>query len=198
MGTIYTNDLIPDMTSNSAPSGTASVSSEYSATYTAWKAMDDSNLSYWRSSTPTNEWIEYEFASSIKINKYTMTAYSSSTTNAPNTWTFEGYNGATWDTLDSQTGITWSGSFEKKEYTFSNTTSYTKYRINISTVNGGAYVLLAEIEMMKGSDNSDTTDTFTEYTGTDEFGVIKTIQNWNDGNNYFLSNYNKKALFYHK
>lgn len=138
------------MTSNTAPSGTASASSEYSTTYSAWKAMDRLDGSYWRSTSAgkLNCWLQYTFPSAKTITKYTITG-STVTTYSPKAWVFQGYNGATWDTLDNRSGITSWTSNEKKEYTFTNATAYTQYRIYITEQNGGTYTGLAEIEMME-------------------------------------------------
>jgi hypothetical protein len=146
----YTDDLIPTMTSNTAPSGTASASTADSTTYAAWKAMDKGNTTYWRSTSAgkLNCWLQYEFASSKKITKYTLKSYT--TVNyAPKAWTFEAYNGSTWVVLDTQTGKTTWDANVKQEFTFTNTTAYTKYRIYITEQNGGTYTGISEIEMME-------------------------------------------------
>jgi hypothetical protein len=146
----YTDNLIPTMTSNTAPSGTPSASTEDSSTYAAWKAMDGNTSSYWRTTSAgkTNCSLQYEFTSSKTITKYAITA-PSTTSYTPKSWTFEGFNGSTWDTLDSQTNITSWSAGEKKSYEFTNTTAYTIYRIYITAQNGGTYTGIAEIEMME-------------------------------------------------
>jgi len=173
----YTPNLIPDMTSNTAPKGTASASTEFSSTYAAWKAMDKDSTTFWSTTTGgvTPCWLEYEFDNSIIITKYTITARDTASDGAPNTWTFEGYNGSTWDTLDTQSSITFTNG-EKKEYTFSNETDYTRYRIYVTANNGRSSTNIAEMEMM--TEASEGTDTYTEYTGTDEFGSKTTIQDF--------------------
>ena len=74
----------------------------------------------------------------------------------PKDWTFEGSaDSASWTVLDTQTGVTdWeqattSNYAEKwKEYTFSNSTAYRYYRLNVSANNGHpTYLALTELEM---------------------------------------------------
>ncbi|MCP4699177.1 MAG: hypothetical protein GY862_20340 [Gammaproteobacteria bacterium] len=71
-----TTDAIPAMTSSSAPGGAASAHNELSASYAAWKAMDDTNAynRYWLGEGLPG-WIEYQFATAKIINKYTVSAH---------------------------------------------------------------------------------------------------------------------------
>ena len=62
---------IPKMTSNTAPSGTASASSEYNANSGAWKAMDGSAATQWASASETKSaggtaWIQYDFGCAVR------------------------------------------------------------------------------------------------------------------------------------
>ena len=100
-------------------------------------------------------WLEYSFASPQTITQYTVTsqAYTGDGSWAPKTWTFEGYNGSTWEVLDTQTDITdWAASWgTKKTFPIANTTAYTDYRINVGAANYGSglyYVSIGEMEMM--------------------------------------------------
>ncbi|GAA0853543.1 hypothetical protein GCM10008915_74540 [Bifidobacterium pullorum subsp. gallinarum] len=153
----YSDNLIPKMTSHTAPSGIASASQEYGPMYAAWKAFNRStSQSYedtWEPPIPTG-WLAYEFASPQVISKYTIKnitpRLSSDMNRAPKDWTFEGWNEQTqaWDILDTRTSeINWIGG-EKREYTFNNVTPYKKYRLNVKANNGGIYVSIDELEMM--------------------------------------------------
>ena len=64
---------LPVMTSNTAPSGVASASSIYSATYNAYQAFDAAS-SYWCSAagTPTNQWVKYDFGAGNSIFAHTI------------------------------------------------------------------------------------------------------------------------------
>jgi len=143
-------DGIPTMTSNSDPEGTASASTEYSATYSAWKSMDGDSNTYWSTTIAgvTPCWLEYEFVTSRIAVSYEITSRADASNGAPKDWTFEGWNGSSWDVLDTQTGITGWGLGEKKTYTFSNSTPYTKYRINISANNGRTTTNIASFQIL--------------------------------------------------
>lgn len=141
---------IPDMTSNTAPSGTASASTTFTG-YDAFKAMDQDSATYWSTATATpTGWIAYEWAAAKKINKYTIKGRADASDGSPKNWTFEGWNGSAWVVLDTRSNITWTNG-EKKTFTCSNETSYTKYRINVTANNGRATLNIAEIEMVEVS-----------------------------------------------
>lgn len=135
----FTN-LVPEMTSHTAPSGEASADSENSSTAFAWYAFDHSSgftdLNAWHSepvAKPSPHWLQYRFASAQTVGAYAITAVANGT--APRDWTLQGSNnGSTWTDLDTRSGISWFG-FERKIFTISNTTSYLYYRLYI-TENG--------------------------------------------------------------
>jgi hypothetical protein len=148
---IYSDNLIPTMTSNTAPSGVVSASSVNSnapTAFDAYKAFDGSTTTNWYADSNADEWLKYQFTTATQINFYSIYFSSSSTTIAPKDWTFEGSNDDTnWTTLDTVTNETsWSG--ETRYFVFSNSTNYTYYRINISANNGDAtFVGLGELKM---------------------------------------------------
>jgi len=135
MATEYTDDLIPDMTSNNYPSGYAS-STGQEAHYYAYLAFDDSVGSFHETDNRTG-WLAYEFSSLKKICKYTLLV-SNYFDRAPKNWTFEGWNGSAWVILDTQSNVTDWNTQNKKEFVFNNDTSYIKYQINVSANNGNA------------------------------------------------------------
>jgi hypothetical protein len=146
---VYSTDKIPDMTSNSAPSGTASASTNSS---TAWRVFtDDGVTTAWESSSLT-DWLEYDFGSGngIIATRYKLTGNGVSY--EPKDWTFEGYNGSTWDTLDTQTGASAWSIPETRTFTFSNSTSYERYRWNVTNnINGAGNIMIHEAEIITGA-----------------------------------------------
>ncbi|MGJ4858921.1 hypothetical protein ACN6KF_004930 [Labrys sp. La1] len=158
-----TGNATPIMTGYTTPSGQVIYSNDYadgSVSMRAWQAFDRNNTSYWGTSTASNEYIGYAFPSAKVISGYALTAGtgfgaggSSETlaSRAPKSWTFEGSNdGATWSVLDSQFAQSnWSGA-EVRFYRFTNLTAYTRYRLNVSSNNGGSYIVLAELAMLEG------------------------------------------------
>jgi hypothetical protein len=166
------NDLTPLMTSDTTPSpNVASASSSY-ATYLAWRAFDHvpspiPNYSIWLTfNYPPNyvTWLQFDFGAGHAqvVNRYRMTnigaAAGVSNGDNPRDWLFQGYNGSSWDTLDSRADIEWVVD-ETKEFSFSNAVAYEKYRIYITEINVYApypYLAIAELELFYDAPTSFT------------------------------------------
>lgn len=151
-------DSIPKMTSNTAPSGTVTYSTQYTTGGNgAYKAFDDNDdANGWLTTNVKSGWLAYEFTSSKRIVGYGLLCENyvtyGSDERAPKTWTFEGYNGSTWDVLDTQTNISGWVNGTLKEFTFSNANSYTKYRINVTDNQfGSGYLAIGELQMYEYS-----------------------------------------------
>lgn len=149
----YTDNVIPAMTSDTSPSGTASASSVYSS-FQAWKAFDKnySGINGWVSTT-SNGWLEYDFVNAKCITKYVIVSRAESLNGEwPKSWTFEAWDAETssWKVLDSRTNIIdWSSS-SRKEFTFTNSSLYKKYRINVTENCNSVYgAMIGELEMME-------------------------------------------------
>lgn len=154
--TQYTDNVIPTMTSNTSPSGTASASSNWN-TMPPFLAFDHSTSfdNAWGSAMGTTSgYLEYDFPSAKCITKYTLVSRNNpnSIGEMPTTWSFQAFNESTnqWDILDSQTSITNWIAGVKKEFTFTNTNNYKKYKLAVVS-NGGSNVVLVigEMEMME-------------------------------------------------
>lgn len=149
MAYLSTVNAIPAMTSNTAPSGIASASSE-NGSYQAWKAFDKVTGVYGWTSTATTAWIKYEFPKPIAIKKYSLKSdqYPNRT---PKNWTFEGSNdGSNWIVIDTIVGQTAWGVNAVRTFETNNTTQYKMYRINVTANNGDtASVSIDEIEMFE-------------------------------------------------
>ncbi|WP_411348005.1 hypothetical protein [Paenibacillus sp. WLX2291] len=155
--TEYSNNLIPQMTSNTAPSGVASANEEYSSLYAAYKAFNRStSQSYedtWEPRTSTG-WLSYQFPEPVAISKYTIKGITprlaENIDRAPKVWNFEAYDEQNnkWIVLDHRENETTWLAGEKREFTFANTEKFSKYRINVTQNNGGIYVSIDELEMM--------------------------------------------------
>jgi hypothetical protein len=138
---------IPQMSSNTTPSGGAAASSVQSGN-AAWFAFDRNTGTFWLSTTNSG-WLSYNFPTGRIIKRYGFFSHSSNNNN-PRTWTFEGSNnGSTWVVLDTQTNfVTGVSTFFSFDIS-ANTTSYTYYRINITTTQGGVgnAIVIPELEM---------------------------------------------------
>lgn len=150
-GTLYKAseavDLVPVMSGPSAPSGTASASSEVSSTYAAWKAFDDDAGSKWYPNAVAGPWwVRYQFAIPRVITLYRLTPPGA--TYAPRTWTLEGSNdGGNWTVLDTRTDVADWVTNTPKGFAVANKTSYAYYRLNCSAANGAVTCALVQFEM---------------------------------------------------
>jgi len=163
-------DEIPTMSSNIAPSGVASASREDFG-YSAWYAMMDNNThqAYSWVAAGTAAWLQYQFVSAKTIVRYTITSRNEgAASRVPKSWSLKASNtgafGGEEVTLDTQTNITdWASSGNvKKEFTFSNSTAYLYYRLDI-TASNDAFVGVGEFELSESvpvtlNSQSDVTD----------------------------------------
>ncbi|RPK28779.1 hypothetical protein [Paenibacillus xylanexedens] len=150
---VYSENLIPKMTSNTTPSGVVQTSNNRDTTYVGWRAFDkqfDIPNSWATATNVTSAWINYTFTTSKQIQMYSIRSYDQSF--SPKSWTFEGSNdGTTWDILDIRNNeLIWgTGTSTRRVFTFSNNKSYIRYRLNISGVVGQSYLIIEEIEMFE-------------------------------------------------
>jgi len=155
----YNETVIPDMTSNTAPSGIAFSNTTWGPSYDAWKAFDRSYpasnggaQSASHANFATNPWmLGYEFPTNYVIVKYALMApdWSPGLPQMAKDWTFEGWNGSSWEVLHTVTNETNWSVFEKRTYTVPNPKSYKKYQIRVTANNGyPGYVYITEFEMM--------------------------------------------------
>ncbi len=132
------------MTGASAPSPfVASASSEFSATFAAYKAFDGGfgTAQYWLGTGLGVDWLKLDTGSG---NSHLVVSYSiqvnsiPEATRAPKDWTFEGSNDdSSWTTLDTRTSQTSWGSGEIRNYAVTGvSTSYRYFRLNITANNG--------------------------------------------------------------
>ena len=109
--------------------GTASASSVYSGSYTADKAVDDNNSTWFNTSsslTPGGEWWKYDLGVGVTktVNKLTIRPY---TGNSSNDFILQGSNDdSSWSAVYTGTG---SASTGLDTYTFPNNSAYRYYRI---------------------------------------------------------------------
>ncbi|MGE5403500.1 MAG: fibronectin type III domain-containing protein [Candidatus Saccharibacteria bacterium] len=146
-------NLVPIMTSNTSPSGECNAITNESGVE-AYKAFDRNPSTWWNgcNGTPPG-WLSYTFPQPKVITKYSIQNYPGYQSTAgrydPMNWTFEAYNGSSWVTLDSQTNQHFSAG-ERKEYSFTNTTAFSAYRIYVSACgsSNSPQVVIAEMELM--------------------------------------------------
>lgn len=94
------------------------------------------------------EWVQLQVPTAIVLKSYVLTgrATASSAQN-PKSWTlFGSNNGSSWTQIDTQTGITsWNGqNFGVLVFSLTNTTSYTYFRIVLTSNQGTAGIAISE------------------------------------------------------
>jgi len=93
-------------------------------------------------------WIVYQFAKPIVATDYAMTSANDAPERDPKNWTVEGSNdGTTWTTIDTQTNQAFGGRQKENNYTTTNTTAYTSYRLSINANAGGNITQLADWDL---------------------------------------------------
>lgn len=161
-------------TDNVSVGGTASAETTF-LTFVPANAFDGNTSTRWVSSA-TPAWLEYDRGSG---NGVISTSYSiscgpsgsASTADMPKNWTIEGYNGSSWDTLATVTSeAAWSLG-ETRLYTFTNTTSYEKYRIDITLQQGGgAEIEVGELRFYAAGTGYGTNGFVLDFSDTAAFG----------------------------
>ncbi|MBN1411324.1 MAG: discoidin domain-containing protein [Spirochaetales bacterium] len=92
-------------------------------------------------------WVQFQANASYVVTGYSITSANDAEERDPLTWTLQGSaNGSTWVTLDSRSGEDFPNRFQLKSYSFTNSASYSYYRLNM-TNNSGTILQLAEWEI---------------------------------------------------
>jgi len=167
-----TVNAIPDMTSNTAPSGVASATGGGSDAYVLY----DRAYSIFAFGSPYG-FVKYDFGSGNGkvIKQYKIGARNDYTDSAPRAWTFQGSNDdSTWTTIDTQSGQSFSGG-QLKVYNVSNSTNYRYYRNNFTQTNGHSNMTWNSIEMYAALPPVNMTiisSTFTAETAPSESSAV--------------------------
>ena len=98
-------------------------------------------------------WIQFQFAGSksYAVYKYSITSANDVPLRDPKNWTLAGStNGTTWTTLDTRSNEAFTARYQRREFSFTNTTTYAYYRLSMTNngPDGGTNKLqVAEIEL---------------------------------------------------
>lgn len=156
----YSDNVIPVMTSDTAPSGKANASSVNSSFSAFYAFNHQSGTDAWVANS-TSAWLEYDFPNAKCITMYAITSRAAyNPTSMPKTWTFEAWdsNQNSWIVLDTRTYTEAWSTGERKVFTFINTKYYNNYRINVtSAVDSNMYIVIGELEMMETVDSVPST-----------------------------------------
>jgi hypothetical protein len=139
-----TTGLIQDIT-NLGGTATAQYT-DSPATEDITKVIDD--LSSTKYLTFHNAgWIQFQSTGLYVVTRYSITSANDAPERDPLTWTLQGStNGTAWTTMDTRTNEDFPTRLLRREFTFSNTTAYSYYRLQM-TNNSGTILQLAEWEI---------------------------------------------------
>jgi hypothetical protein len=170
--------LIPDMVSDSTPSGTVTASSGADP----YKAFDQDDTSEWSAGTSdSTPWIQYQFTAANCVTQYEIYPHIETTGAgpyahfvAPKTWSFQGSNdGDNWTALDNRNNVTGWADTVGKQFAFNNLNAYTYYRLLVTafdttglTIGGSDTVQLSIAEISMCGPGTTTTTTTIEGSGT--------------------------------
>jgi hypothetical protein len=152
--------------------GTATGSTEYTPAALAFNNSALANNNWYNYPSTLPAWLQYEFTAPKTIAKYTLTNDWEGPYRMPTVWVFQGYNGTTWDDLDTvSSGQTWTGT-QTREFLVDAPAEYTIYRLYITDTTGtyDDYVMVSEMEMMEAITPNNSvivSDTFTALSQPD-------------------------------
>lgn len=119
------------------------------------KVFNNQSGTKWLDFAPQGSWLQYTYAAGLsgRLTAYTLTSAGDAAERDPADWQLLGSNddGATWATVDSRVGVTFSERNQKQKFTLSSTAIYKAYRLNITKVANPASansVQLAQLELL--------------------------------------------------
>jgi hypothetical protein len=133
-----TCSLVPTMTGPDSPSGHVTRSSIIDPPYEGWRAFDGATSTLWISAIgQAPAWLAYEWTDGPRTAlRYAITFTNGDLeTRAPRDWTLQGWNGSSWVTVDTRSGVgPWLGS-EIREFAVASPGSYSGYRLHVTDDN---------------------------------------------------------------
>lgn len=105
----------------------------------------DYNSKFLTDGFPQTFWVQLTFPTATRIGAYTITSGNDAPERDMKDFNLAGSNdGTTWTILDTHTGETYPNRNQTKRYEFTNTTAYTRYRINVLANNGSNLIQISE------------------------------------------------------
>lgn len=146
-----TKDLIPTMTSDTAPFPyVASASSENTtADYSPWKAFDNNDGTAWISNATAPEWLQIDIGQERVMKKISILSRNfNGYASAPEDFTIWGSkDGVNFDDLGSYIAVGWVGDLELKTFDIPTVGSYRYYRVEATKTQGGNSVAMAKMQL---------------------------------------------------
>ena len=129
-------NLVPTLSSNSQDGYEVSSSSNYNDSHIPYYVFDNNASTKWGTKAPENnnpEWLQIKLPTAGICNIVTISARPEGDNiykETPTEFDIQGSNdGESWDTLTSQTGVTWTSNGQTQSFSFENETAYLYYRI---------------------------------------------------------------------
>ena len=116
----------------------------------------------------SSAWVEYRHSAAVVVNGYGITSANDAPERDPRSWEFQGWDESTssWATLHTISNQPeWPSRFEKKTFSFSNSSAFSRYRVAVSAVNGADIMQMAELEIYRKIAPASTND-ITDLGGT--------------------------------
>ncbi|WP_433205481.1 GH92 family glycosyl hydrolase [Dactylosporangium sp. CS-047395] len=118
----------------------------------AARLADGNPSTKWLAFNPTG-WAAYQLKAPAAVVKYALTSGGDAPGRDPKDFTLQGSNdGSQWTDLDRRTGQTFSGRFATNTYSFTNTTAYSWYRLDVTANSGDSLIQLADWDISDGTD----------------------------------------------
>jgi len=112
---------------------------------TVAQLFDGSTGTKWLVRTNTG-WAQGKLAAPTVVNRYALTSANDFPGRDPKNWKLQGSNdGQSWTDLDTRTNEVFPQRFQTRQFSFTNTTAYQYYRLDISANSGEPLIQLAEI-----------------------------------------------------
>lgn len=148
----------------------------------AINAFDGSTATKWSSNATTTGHLGFRLKTAKVVTQYTVTGYGGNQ-DAKN-WDFQGSNdGSSWTTLDSRTNITFSGT-TSQAFSFSNSTGYLYYRLNVTANNGNStYLSITALAMTGVTSSAPTAAEIWAVLYTTTTGALNGLWQMNRGTN---------------
>ena len=132
-----------------APTAVEASAAGLSNTELITRVYDCSRTTNYRANFTEPVSITYNYADSVRINAYSITANKSEVSRDPASWILEGSNdGVTWTLIDSRSKETFSHRYATQFYFAEPEMAFTTYRLTVTEVNGGNQIQIGEIQLL--------------------------------------------------
>ena len=133
---------IPKLSSANQDGYEILASTQFANDHAGYFAFDDNTQTRWATTANSGDaWLQIKLPTSTAFNAVQIASRGdSSLDQAPSAFQIQGSNdGETWNTLDSESNVSWTTLGELKLFTFENENAYLYYRLYITANQGSAY-----------------------------------------------------------